>query len=439
MSEIKALPSALEVEQELLSTLFVNNKSITDVVDMIEPEDFYTSANQVIYKAIVELYMKDIKPDAVTIANVIGTEKLQQIGGITYLTQIMGSGVKNYNAKKYAEIIKEKSNRRKLIKAGQELIKGGYEEAIEISDIINDTQDKLLETTNVDDDFIFTDEELMMKTLEVVEERYASGGEIPGMRTGLKILDNATNGIKKGELNVIAARPSMGKTVFALNLADGLAAEGHKVVVFEMEMTPEALGMRRLAAKSLIDSVKLNRGQLNDKEWELIANRSSKLASINNMFTDCSVNLSIQDIKARSKRIKQKYGLDVIVIDHLTLMKMSKRERRDLEVADVTMNLKALAKELDISVILLSQLNRGVEQRTDKRPMLSDLRESGAIEQDADLIMFLYRDEYYNPESEDKRIMEVNIAKQRNGKTGILKFAYLEQYQLVTELDLVTI
>lgn len=439
MSEIKALPSALEVEQELLSTLFVNNKSITDVVDMIEPEDFYTSANQVIYKAIVELYMKDIKPDAVTIANVIGTEKLQQIGGITYLTQIMGSGVKNYNAKKYAEIIKEKSNRRKLIKAGQELIKGGYEEAIEISDIINDTQDKLLETTNVDDDFIFTDEELMMKTLEVVEERYASGGEIPGMRTGLKILDNATNGIKKGELNVIAARPSMGKTVFALNLADGLAAQGYKVALYEMEMTPEALGMRRLAAKSLIDSVKLNRGQLNDKEWELIAHRSSKLASINNMFTDCSVNLSIQDIKARSKRIKQKYGLDVIVIDHLTLMKMSKRERRDLEVADVTMNLKALAKELDISVILLSQLNRGVEQRTDKRPMLSDLRESGAIEQDADLIMFLYRDEYYNPESEDKRIMEVNIAKQRNGKTGILKFAYLEQYQLVTELDLVTI
>ncbi len=434
MTKVKALPSALEVEQEVLSSLLANNEVVNDVIDILEPEDFYNSTNKLIYEAIIKLYMEDIKPDAVTIANTLGAERISQIGGITYLSNLINSGVNSKNIKKYAEIIKDKSNRRKLIQTGQELIQKAYEEENQVDEIVNTTQDKLLKTTNTNKTDIYTDEELMTHTLETIQERFSNGGEIPGMRTGLRILDNAINGFKRGELNVIAARPSMGKTVFALNIADGLAVQGYKVALFEMEMTPDALGIRRLAARAYIDSIALNRGKLNDEDWNRIGYKSSEIASKNNMFTDCSVNLSVADIKARSKKIKQKYGLDVIVIDHLTLMKMSKRERRDLEVADVTMNLKFLAKEIDVTVILLSQLNRGVEQRADKRPMLSDLRESGAIEQDADLIMFLYRDEYYNPESSDKGTMEVNIAKQRNGKTGVLKFIYKEEYQLIKEL-----
>lgn len=433
MTEVKALPSAIEVEQELLSALLVNNEMLNDVIDILRSEDFYNSANQLIYEAIMKLYMKDIKPDAITIANILGSENIAQIGGITYLSNLINSGVSSRNIKKYAEIVKDKSNRRKLIQAGQELVQKAYTEETQLDEIVNTTQDKLLETTNANEAVIYTDEELMTHTLDTIQERFLNGGEIPGMRTGLKSLDNATNGLKKGELNVIAARPSMGKTVFALNIADGLAGQGYKVALFEMEMTPDALGMRRLAARACVDSITLNRGKLSDEDWARVGYKSSEIASKNNMFTDCSVNLSVADIKARSKKLKQKYGLDVIVIDHLTLMKMSKRERRDLEVADVTMNLKFLAKEIDVTVILLSQLNRGVEQRSDKRPMLSDLRESGAIEQDADLIVFLYRDEYYNPQSDDKGIMEVNIAKQRNGKTGVLKFSYKEEYQLIKE------
>lgn len=433
MTEIKALPAAIEVEQELLSALLVNNEMLNDVIDILGPEDFYNSANQLIYEAVIKLYMKDIKPDAITIANTLGVEKIAQIGGITYLSNLINSGVSSRNIKKYAEIVKDKSNRRKLIHAGQELVQKAYAEETQLDEIVNTTQDKLLETTNANEAVIYTDEELMTYTLDTIQERFLNGGEIPGMRTGLKSLDNATNGLKKGELNIVAARPSMGKTVFALNIADGLAVQGYKVALFEMEMTPDALGMRRLAARACVDSITLNRGKLSDEDWARVGYKSSEIASKNNMFTDCSVNLSVADIKARSKKLKQKYGLDVIVIDHLTLMKMSKRERRDLEVADVTMNLKFLAKEIDVTVILLSQLNRGVEQRSDKRPMLSDLRESGAIEQDADLIMFLYRDEYYNPQSDDKGIMEVNIAKQRNGKTGVLKFSYKEEYQLIKE------
>lgn len=436
MSEIKQFPSCIDVEQALLSTLLVDEQAINNIVDILESKDFYNTANQIVYKTILELYMKDIKADTVTIANTIGVEKLQQIGGITYLAKLTGSGLKNSNIKKYAEIIKEKSNRRKLIETAQKLMNQAYDESTEIQDIVNKTQDELLETTNVQENFIFTDEQLMIKTLDEIQERYKHKGEIPGLRTGLRLLDNAINGFKRGELNVIAGRPSMGKTTFALNVADGLAEQGHKVALFEMEMTPEALGMRRLAAKTYIDSIKLNRGTLTYEEWNRLAYKTNEIVKKSNIYTDCSVNLSIQDIKARSKRIKQKYGLDAIIIDHLTLMKMSKRERRDLEVAEVTMNLKALAKELDIAVILLSQLNRSVEQRTEKRPMLSDLRESGAIEQDADLVMFLYRDEYYFTESEEKGIIEVNIAKQRNGKTGVLKFAYREEYQLIRELDL---
>ncbi|MCD3207124.1 replicative DNA helicase [Clostridium botulinum C] len=434
MNEIKALPADVEIECNLLGELFANNNSINEVIEILEPNDFYSSANEIIFRTIVKLYMEDIKPDVITVVNEIGTSRLSQIGGITYVSKLIGSGIGSSNTKKYAEIIKEKSNRRKLIEAAKELVEKAYKEENNIEDLVNDTQDKLLKTTQMNKNVVYTDQDLMAYTLETMEQRYKSGGEIPGMRTGFRTLDNAINGLKRGNLNVIAARPSMGKTLFALNLADGLAEQGYKVVLFEMEMTPEDLGMRRLASKALIDSVKINRGQLNNEEWNNVAHKASAIAGKNNIFTDCSVNLSIADIKARSKRLKQKHNLDVIIIDHLTLMKMSRKDRRDLEVADTTMHLKFLAKELDVTIILLSQLNRGVEQRTDKRPMLSDLRESGAIEQDGDVIMFLYRDEYYDPNSEEKGILEVNIAKQRNGGTGILKFYYKKEFQKVGEL-----
>ena len=227
----------------------------------------------------------------------------------------------------------------------------------------------------------------------------------------------------------------MGKTLIALHLADGLSDNGYKVGLFEMEMTEEALGMRRIGYSSFIDAYKIQKGKLSDKEWEKISYAYSKLSSRNNIFTDCSPDNSILDIKAKAKLLKQQYGLDVIIIDHLTLLRISNKERRDVAVGDITRQCKLMAKELDINVIVLSQLNRANEMRADKRPMLSDLRESGSIEQDADLVIFAHREEYYNKETEDKNIMEWIIAKQRNGKTGILKFHYNDAYQMISELD----
>lgn len=437
MDKLKSLPSNIEAEQELLSCIMVNNKRFDEIIDQVSTEDFYKDSHKLIFENMKKLYMRDISIDPVTLINEIGKENIERVGGVTYLSELLTGGLREISIKKYAEIIREKANRRRLIKAGQELIEKAYQENEEVAEIVNGAQDKLLETTKVQDNMIFTDEELMMITLDEVQKRYQNGGEIPGMRTGLKSLDNAINGVRKKELTVVAARPSMGKTAFSLRLADGLGEHGYKVAVFEMEMSAESLGVRRLAANAFIEATKLNRGTVKDSDFEMIAKKSNELAGRNNVFTDCSANLSLEDIKARSKRIKQKFGLDVIIIDHLTLMKIGKRERRDLEIADVTMGLKALAKELDIAVILLSQLNRGVEARADRRPMLSDLRESGAIEQDADLVIFLYRDEYYNPESDQKCIMEAIIAKQRDGKTGTLKFAFLKEFQVVGELDVV--
>lgn len=432
-NKFKTLPANVEAENEVLSSILKDNSGINEVIDELEPNDFYKTYNNKLFEAMVKLNSKNIAIDPITIIDFIGKDNVDQIGGVTYISELLASGLRNVSLKKYAQIIKDKSNRRKLIKASQELIEKAYQEDEEVTDIVNSVQDKLLETTKIQDNMIYTDEKLMIKTIEAIEKRYQDGGAIPGMRTGLRLLDNAINGMSKGELTIIAARPSMGKTVFALNLTDGLAKNGYKSSLFEMEMTAESLGMRRLAAIGYMDATFLKRGKLQDKDFETILRKSNELASRNNVFTDCSVNLSIQDIRARAKRIKQQHGLDVIVIDHLTLMKMPKADRRDLQVGEITMGLKNLAKELDVAVILLSQLSRSVEQRTDKRPMLSDLRDSGSIEQDADTIMFLYRDEYYNKETDKKGVLEVILAKQRDGATGTLNFFYKPEYQLVTE------
>ena len=256
--------------------------------------------------------------------------------------------------------------------------------------------------------------------MDVIEKHYQNGGEIPGMKTGFTDFDRATNGLKKGEFFVIGGRPSMGKTLIALNMADGLAKNGYKVSIIELEMTAEALGIRRLAYNSNIASNKLQTGNLTDKEFIKIEETFNYLAKQGNVFTDCSDYQNILTIKAKAKAIKETKGLDVLIIDHLGLMDIKEKENRTYAIGEITRQLKLLAKELDINVILLCQLSRAVEMRADK---------------DADLVVFAYRDEYYNPQTEDENIMEWSIAKQRNGKTGTLKFAYLSDLQKIGNLD----
>nr|DAN05318.1 MAG TPA: DnaB-like replicative helicase [Caudoviricetes sp.] len=276
-----------------------------------------------------------------------------------------------------------------------------------------------------------TDRELIEKALIEIEKRVNQGGDIPGMQTGIKDLDKATGGFEKGELNIIAARPSIGKTVMALNLLDGLSQNGYKVFLAELEMTEESLGIRRLANNATVEVNRIKFGNMQQEDFNKILQAASILGNRNNIFTDCTSNQSLLNIKSKAKAIRQSHGLDVIIIDNLTIMNIPNRQTRDVAIGEITKGLKSLAKDLEISVILLCQLSRAPEQRADHRPMLSDLRESGNIEQDADTVIMLYRDEYYNKETEDKNIMECIITKQRNGATGTVRLFYSSDYQRI--------
>lgn len=428
---LKALPSNVQAEQELLSGIFYNPKVITDVVNRIIPDDFYRDSHKLIYNAMCGLFAEGKDINIINMIETIGKDNITNIGGISYISELIAGGTPG-SLKQYMDIIKEKSFRRKAIKSMNEAMTKLYDETSKASVIVGKLANSLVAVENKKD--VLNDEQLLSKTVDEISRRQQNGGEIPGMETGFKDFDKATNGLKGGELFILAGRPSMGKTLIALNMQDGLALNGHKSLVCELEMTEEMLGMRRLAYSSNISAQKLQTGKLDDKEFLKLMNTCNFMAKNDMVFTDCSDYQSILTVKAKAKAMKNSKGLDVLIIDHLGLMDIP-GENRNNAIGEVTRQLKLLAKELDICVILLSQLSRAVEQRADKRPMMSDLRDSGNIEQDADLIVFAYRDEYYNPESTDKNIMEWIIAKQRNGRVGTLRFGYQAEYQKILNLD----
>lgn len=430
---MRTLPAAIETEMELLGIILTDSKYMSECVNDLNIDDFYKDSHRIIYSAMCTLFAEAKDITIITLADSIGKEKLMSIGGVSYLADLITAKGIYSTSKALIEIIKEKSTKRKAILSARKAIEDLYKDETKANEIIGKLQNELIEKNNKTG--IVKDSELLLKTLTEIELRYQNGGEIPGMKTGFESFDRATNGLKKGEFFVIGGRPSMGKTLIALNVADGLAKNGHKVGFIEMEMTEESLGLRRLSYMAMIEAQKLQTGKLKDDEFISLSKAYNVLAKRNNIITDCSDYQNILTIKAKAKAMKQMLGLDVLIVDHLGLMDIKENNNRAQAIGDVTRQLKLLAKELDINVILLSQLSRAVEQRADKRPMLSDLRESGNIEQDADLVMFAYRDVYYNPETEDKNIMEWIIAKQRNGKTGTLKFSYLDKYQKIGNLD----
>lgn len=432
--EYLELPQSIRAEQDLLGGIFYRPAIFAQVVNDLKPTDFYSSKHQLIYSTMCFLFAEGKEIALTPIIEIIGKENLSKIGGVTYLTELITGGM-SINPKQYIEILKDKAFRRKVIKELTNALGDIYNDQIKANEIVGKMTNNL--TTTEIKSKILNDSELLEKTMKAIEKRCESGGEIPGMKTGFIDFDKATNGLKKGELFVIGGRPSMGKTLMALNMADGLAKDNNKVGIVEMEMTEEQLGIRRLSYMSNVEAQKLQTGNLDTNEFEKIAITFGELSQRNNIFTDCSSYQNILSIKAKAKAIKQAYGLDVLIIDHLTLMDIPNTGNRSTDIGEITRQLKLLAKEVEINVILLCQLSRSVEMRADKRPMMSDLRESGNIEQDADLIVFAYRDEYYNKETEDKNIMEWIIAKQRNGKTGTLKFCYVDKLQKIGNLDYV--
>lgn len=436
MEILQAMPNSLEAEQAVLGCI-LDKGSMDDVIGMLESNDFYTSRHRFIFSTLFSMYKADKPIDIITLSEELKRiDILSQVGGITYLVELKDGVVILDNLLHYAQIVKDKAAKRQLILSAKEVLKDAYDDSEDVKNILSRAESSMFILSNSNSKEFRTIGNCIEGAIQNIESNYSRGGGIIGVPTGYKNLDRHTNGLQKGDFVLLAARPSMGKTAFALNLASNVANNG-KVAIFSLEMSSEQLTQRLLSSESMLEFSKVRAGALNDNEWVKLTRASSIIAN-KNIVIDDSASLDISEIKAKCKRLKIKQGLDVVLIDYLQLVRLNEKVySREQEVSKVSAALKSLAKDLDITVIALSQLSRAPEQRLDHRPQLGDLRDSGSLEQDADIIMFLYRDEYYNPESEEKNIAEVIIGKNRNGQVGTTKLAWLGTYQKFGELDVV--
>ncbi|WP_373897232.1 replicative DNA helicase [Haloimpatiens sp. FM7315] len=437
---LRVMPHNIEAEQAVIGSMLIDKSSIAEATETLKSEDFYKDAHKIIFSSIYELFQKDTPIDMITlIEHLRANDRLEGCGGVSYISEISASVPTTVNVSSHIKIVKDKSTLRKLIKSSTEIIEESYKNQDEVENVIDIAEQKIF---NIAENKTTSDFEPMNVVLErgflEIERLFNNKGEITGVPTGFPELDGKTSGFQKGDMILIAARPSMGKTTFALNLAQYAALRGGKsVAMFSLEMSKEQLAYKLLCAEANVDMLKLRTGDLEDKDWENIAKASGPLAAAK-IYIDDTAGVSVMEMRSKCRRLKIEHGIDLIVVDYLQLMSGSSRsESRQQEVSEISRSIKALAKEMQCPVIALSQLSRAPEQRADHRPMLSDLRESGSIEQDADIVMFLYRDEYYNKETEDKNVAECIIAKQRNGPTGTVKLAWLGQYSKFARLDIV--
>ena len=434
MNDTRQLPHSIEAEQAALGCIINYKNQLALAEDVLKDDDFYWDKHKRIFSTIKALSRKDMNIDLITLLNELKvSDSIDKCGGVSYITEIATNTVFSSNVESYVKIIKDKSDRRNLIRAGRELISKSYEES-EVESIISTVEDKIYKVINSkESEDIIDMGQSVEKVLTRIENNYCNGGKILGNTTGFKEIDNTISGLQKGDFIIVAARPSMGKTAFALNIGQH-ASKGASVGIFSLEMTTEQLMERLISSRSLVEFGKIKTGKLDEAEFRKITDAANVLAKRKIFIDDKSTNLS--DIKAKCRNLKIKEGLDVVIIDYLQLIEISdKTNSREQEIAKISRELKKLAKKLEITIVALSQLSRAPEQRTDHRPVLSDLRESGSIEQDADVIFMLYRDEYYNKESEEKNIAELIINKNRNGETKTIKLGWIGQYQRFATLD----
>ncbi|WP_029451730.1 replicative DNA helicase [Clostridium algidicarnis] len=436
---MKSLPQNTEAEQSVLGSMIIDKTSIAQAVEVLRSEDFYRDAHKVIFQAILELYQKDAPVDMITlIEHLRSIEKLENSGGITYITEISNSVPSTANLQSYIKIVEDKSMLRKLIRSSTEIIENSYNKQDNVEEVLDFAEKKIFDIAEkrTTSDFESISSVLERGFLEI-ERLFNNKGDITGVPTGFPELDSKTSGFQSGDMVLVAARPSMGKTTFALNIAQYASLRANKsVVIFSLEMSKEQLGYKLLCAEANVDMLKLRTGNLEDQDWENIARASGPLAA-SKIYIDDTPGITVMEMRSKCRRIKIEHGIDMIIVDYLQLMSGTGSENRQQEVSEISRSIKALAKEMKCPIIALSQLSRAPEQRSDHRPMLSDLRESGSIEQDADIVMFLYRDEYYNKETEEKNIAECIISKQRNGPVGTVKLAWLGQYSKFGRLDII--
>ena len=433
-------PQNIEAEQSVLGAMLLEKDAIVKVEEILLPQDFYREAHKIIYKTILQLAEKNEAADLVTVTESLRREgKLEDIGGITYITYLANAVPTAANVIYHARIIEEKSLLRKLVTAATEIAGMGYEANDEISNILDTAEKKVMSIgqRRMGQDFAPI-KEVVHDAFGRIEKLYETRGGITGLATGFKDFDRLTAGLQPSDLILLAARPSMGKTALALNMAQHIAIREKKAVaVFSLEMSKEQLVQRMLCAEAPIDSQRLRIGELEDNDWRKLVGAADRLSQ-SNIFIDDTPGITVMEMRAKARRLKREYDIQLLVIDYLQLMQgstsSSRNENRQQEISEISRSLKALARELDIPVVALSQLSRGVEARQIKRPMLSDLRESGSLEQDADIVAFLYREDYYNPETEKKNITEFIVAKHRNGPVDTVQLFFHKNFTRFQDL-----
>ena len=426
----KIPPSDIKAEQAVLGSMLVDNDAVINAIEVLKPTDFYRQDNAEIFSAMLDVYKKGETIDFLTVKEALRLrESLDKIGADAYLSSLIDSVPTTSNVASYIKIVEEKSTLRSLIKAANDIISYGYAQSEEVDQIIDMTEKRIFDVLqNRNMKGYASIKDVLVDSFDKLEALYNSKSNVSGIESGFKDLDLKTSGLNNSDLIIVAARPAMGKSAFALNIATHAAKNKVPVLIFTLEMSKEQMVNRILCSEAQVDSMKVRTGKLDTNDWVKLGKASGDLAEIP-LYIDDTPGLSSAELRAKCRKAKLEKDIGLVVVDHMQLMEASRSSiNRQQEISEISRALKILAKELNIPVIALSQLSRASEQRPDHRPMLSDLRESGSIEQDADIVMFLHREDYYNPETEKKNVAEVIISKNRQGTTGTIELAWLPQY-----------
>ena len=427
----RVMPHSVEAEQSVVGAMIMDRDAVTVASEMLTSEDFYQKQYGILFDAMTELYTEGKPIDLITLQNRLKEKDVPpEISSLEFVRDMITVVPTSANVKYYAEIVAEKAQLRRLIKVNEEIVTACYAGKDRVEDIMEDTERKIFQVIQrkTNDEFVPI-KEVVLNALDKIEAASRTKGSVTGLATGFIDLDYKTAGFQPSDLILIAARPSMGKTAFVLNIAEYMAFRSNlTVAIFSLEMSKEQLVNRLFALESRVDSQALRTGNLSDNDWASLIEAAGVIGR-SNLVIDDTPGISVAELRSKCRKLKLENNLGIIMIDYLQLMSGSRRaESRQQEISEISRSLKEIARELQVPVVALSQLSRAVEQRPDHRPMLSDLRESGAIEQDADVVMFLYRDDYYNHDTEKKDVAEVIIAKQRNGALGTIELAWLPRF-----------
>ncbi|HEV2073626.1 MAG TPA: replicative DNA helicase [Thermomicrobiales bacterium] len=431
-------PHNVEAEQSVLGSLLIDRDAIIKVAAYLKSDDFYIHANGSIYQAVLDLYNKREPTDFITLSDELDRRGLlDDIGGVTYLSSLLNTVPTAVHVEYYGRIVERQATRRRLIDAGTRIVGIGFQDEVETEDALDAAERELFDVSQKRQTKDFQSiSDVIDRYFDQIDYLQQHRGDVVGVPTDYKDLDQLTGGLQRSDLLILAARPSMGKTAFALGVAYGAAVQhGRSVGIFSLEMSADQLVQRLLATETGVDSHRLRLGMIDDTEWDRISRAFGRLSEAN-IFIDDSANASIMDVRSKARRLQAEKGLDLLIIDYLQLMSGRRSENRVQEISEISRGLKGLARELNIPVVALSQLSRAVETRSDHRPMLSDLRESGSIEQDADIVMFIYREEKYDENSDKKGIAELIVAKHRNGPVGSINLRFFEQTARFADLEL---